>query len=72
MFWAEYHVGLGELLLALQGLFRRFPASPWFEPAPLLVRMVSANVSVYDLQRDPTKVQALMSQSQWSETRSKL
>jgi 3-hydroxyacyl-CoA dehydrogenase len=40
MHWAEHAVGLPKLLAGLREYHRRFPRSPWLEPAPLLEQLV--------------------------------
>ena len=62
LFWADSEVGLRELNLSLQKLHGRFPTAAWFEPAPLLVRMVHSNISLAQLQKTPSLVRQLMTQ----------
>jgi len=64
MFHVQQQVpgGLIGLISALQALHKRFPSSMWFEPAPLLLRMVAQAVRVEDLQKDPSLVRRLMGQ----------
>jgi 3-hydroxyacyl-CoA dehydrogenase len=60
LFWADLKVGLPSLLAQLQALFLRFPESPWFRPAPLLVEMVSRGLGVVNLQKNPQLVKDLL------------
>jgi len=63
MFWADYAIGLRDLAQSLQKLHQRFPASAWFAPAPLLLRMLHNNVSLLQLQKNPLLVKQLMVQA---------
>ena len=60
LFWADFAVGLRGLHDALQLLYVRYPKSPWFEPAPLLSRMLENNVTLHQVQMNPSLVTKLM------------
>jgi 3-hydroxyacyl-CoA dehydrogenase/enoyl-CoA hydratase/carnithine racemase len=60
LFWSDLKIGLTSLLAQLQTLFLRFPESPWFRPAPLLIQMVSRGLGVVDLQKNPQLVKDLL------------
>ena len=60
LFHADRAITLPVLLQRLQAFARMFPASLYFQPAPLLLEMVKKQVSVADLQRNPALVAALM------------
>lgn len=60
LFWADLKIGLPSLLAQLQAFFLRFPESPWFRPAPLLVEMVSRGLGVVNLQKNPQLVKDLL------------
>eukprot|EP00605_Chrysophyceae_sp_TOSAG23-4_P001312 GSChrysophyteH1.ASY1.ANO1.1427.1 assembled CDS len=61
MFWVDFSVGLRTLHESLQKYYQKYPKSVWFEPAPLLTRMIQNNVSLWQLQENPSLVKKLMS-----------
>ena len=72
LFYADFVVGLPNLLSALNILSSKFPSRPWFQPAPLLMKMVEAGVTIFDVQRKPEIVRNLMEGSQSQQHLSKL
>lgn len=60
MYYADVIIGLSALLSHLESLSDRFPESPWFKPAPLLVEMVKQGVSIFDVQRTPGLVDIML------------
>ena len=64
MFWIEYEYGLREFYNKLNYYYKKFPNSVWFEPAPLLIVMLRNNISLWQIQQNPSLVEKLMSMSQ--------
>jgi len=72
LFYADFVVGLPNLLKSLNILSSKFPSRPWFQPAPLLMKMVEAGVTIFDVQRKPENVRKLMEGLQSQQHLSKL
>jgi 3-hydroxyacyl-CoA dehydrogenase len=60
LFFADRVVTLPLLLQKLLTFARTFPATAYYQPAPLLVEMVKRSIGVLDLQRNPALVASLM------------
>ena len=60
LFYADRVLTLPLLLHKLHTFARTFPATAYYQPAPLLTEMVKRGTSVQDLQRNPSLVSALM------------
>ena len=59
MFYADF--AMGSIITAgLKHYHALFPTATWFQPAPLLIAMVAHNVTVIQLQKDPSLVLKLM------------
>ncbi len=62
MFYIDYDIGIRQFLNELNDLYKIMPNSNWFEPAPLLYKMLRNNITLWQLQQNPNLVSELMKQ----------
>jgi hypothetical protein len=59
LFYAEKYVSLPILLTRLEKLSKNYPNSEYYEPSKLLEIMVKEEISVFDIQLNPSILETL-------------
>ena len=72
LFCAQNFIGIQETKDALQALSEKFPSSAYFTPAPILDDLLQKNLSICDLQNDPSVLGGILSASVGNYPKSRL